>query len=241
MRKFLAEMLQRPGIGQEIARTLGYEPPVDSLVAEHFQLIYRNNLLIDRAVDEIMAVQNLAINPVSAREMGREIGAVLIAKLIASGLRRLPAEQQKRFFDYYSQIPAKLSDAECRAMFNVSTSDTTLEFKAVARISPEALREYLAIIREAVGAELAGTSPVPDLNIRQKQIADDAAQAVTFKALAGLSEAERMSIAQAIAKSDGSPEACRGYRLIFPPLFQMPGIVGDWLRADSLKNMGTGL
>ena len=230
--------LRKPGQADRLASQLGVPSNQLPIVAEHVRLLYANDRLIDAMARELELARGALDSP-SANQIGFEIGAALIQKLMYNGLLRLSDADVSHFVDRIAVVALDATPEECGQIFWPGAGRTNPEFRVVGRQGDEALRSYLALLRKAVFAELAKSPLTVTLTAAQNEAADAAYTDSIDALLANLPDANRKRVWATLSNLDAAPIAdrCDAMIIVTSAAARMEGLTGDWERRAFVKLM----
>ena len=161
---WLLKQRETPNFSTVAARGLGATGDILPIIAEHLDLIWQNDQLLERVALELQAAR---INPRNDPDGARIIIFNLTQSMMMRGMRRLPKEDIGTFLAIFSQAVGK-SGASCREYTRATDKVSIQEFQAVHATGPGNLRKYLTLLRKAISAE-SDDSPRPYV-LTEKQI-----------------------------------------------------------------------
>lgn len=229
-------------------RTVVTSPDFVEAVLDHYQLqgsaraamrshlsaLYRSDEVVRALVAEMREAgvdRNEELLAGRGMQVGRRFGAELFQSWAIKGLARLPAADQRRFYDFILQWMDVASPDDCkRLMFADEQSaldNGRLEMKYYARLSRGQLDAYFALLRKAVLAELRDFPSTRSLNSEQVQIADQAYQARLEQAAQRDDVALETLLAMADPTAAPARAACDAGKLMFRTLLEMKGFAAD--------------
>lgn len=237
--RYLRKTFASPSYANSLAAKFNVSASQRKIIADHAFQLYSNGDMLSRLATEMESVGDALTGP-QGWQVGYEIGAGLTEKLLLRGLMRLPNSDVKQYLGHMAMIPLDATTAECGDVFWPKDSKTaTLEFEIVGRQGDEALRDYLAIMRKAVAAEIAQSPSAIKLTSAQSEAADSAF-AKSFDDLTSvLSDDEKARAFATLDNMDAANTAskCDAMILILSSAVRMPGLTGDWFRRKFIEGM----
>ena len=202
------------------------------VLREHMQELYKSNDVIEMFVKEMLNAGADKWDKEKQTEYGKKFVSELLLSYAMKGMPRLTFEDQKTFVKFTLNWLYVASDDDCKKLLvsggSVSSlDDAFIEMKYYHRMEREELRNYFAIIRKALLAELRGYPIAKNINQQQSKIADEAFENELIKRVeAGLIDNEIL-----IAMTDmptASPKlACSAGKKILETMLSMKGFGGE--------------
>lgn len=229
--KLRAQFSQAQFVESNAARS-GLVGTQKGIFAEHIREMYANEQYLARLASELNAAGS-ALSTKNAETVGFEIGAELSQKLIFAGFRRLPDADIRKFIERLAAMSLDMSVQECGAIFyGDDKASPSLEFQVVGRQGDAALREYLALIRKAIFAEVSRSPSVIQLSATQAEAGEAAAADEMLRFLQTMKEDEQAFVTDALANMETAelPNKCAAMIVVLGAAFDTEGIAGNWYR-----------
>lgn len=228
----LRAQFSRPHFAEVMASKSGLVGTQRAIFAEHLRATYANDKYLARIATE-MNTAGSALSGKNAEIVAFELAAGLAQKLIYAGFRRLSDDDIHKFITVMATISIDASVQECGAIFFGTDNQTpTLEFQVVGRQGDDTLREYLALMRKAIFAEIDRSPSVVQLSSTQAEAGEAAATDEMLRIIGTLPAADQAAVSEAMADMDTAklPNKCAAMTVVLAAASTMEGIVGDWYR-----------
>lgn len=238
IKEILQESIKHPEIFKESFARTGLDSSYNDILFDHLTKIYEIPGLLDRMSQEVYKSRALFDGDGDNAHFV-VIGQALAENLLVSGLARLPDARIEEFFGYLAEFPRGLSPQDCRAVFE-GKANSWSEFQGVARTGRPSLIRYLALLREAMRAELldqpAKTAPTAE----QLSVGEAAFGNVFADQLKARDPNSRLRIGAALEKLEAANDAdyCEAMSLILAAIRDMEGFPGIWYRRNYVNSIG---
>lgn len=222
----------RPQFAENAASRSGLVGTQRAIFVQHLKATYANEAYLARIAHEMNAAGS-ALSGKNARSVAFELAAGLAQKLIYAGFRRLPDGDIHKFISTMATASIDASVEECGAIFYATDNKSpTLEFQVVGRQGDAALREYLALMRKAIFAEVERSPSVVRLSATQAEAGEAAATDEMLRIIATLPDADQAAVSEAMADMDSAklPNKCAAMVVVLAAASITEGIAGDWYR-----------
>ncbi len=238
METLLKGAMRNPAIIEPLISAAKFDAAGAATFRAHLTQLFASDLLIHRLASELYAARN-ALDGKDSGSLAKAIGQQAVQNLTLQGIRRLDDKDLVMFIHYMAIIPTVATPAQCKVIFSTDNLDPTTEFRVVAASQSMDFGAYLALIRKAIFAELAGTPYVATVTAQQKTLSEKAFQDALFEALSSYPPADIDRISSAYDNLDAAPDAdaCDGYRLMFKTMYEMEGMPGTWFRRSFVSEL----
>ena len=115
----LKSLLRAPGTQAEIAAKAGLDANQTDIFADHIRLLYANDKLVEKMAAEL-GTAGKAIYGDQAKQIGYEIAAAMVQKLLFDGMLRLSNRDVSMFVNEMSLISLDATTSECGAILTCS-------------------------------------------------------------------------------------------------------------------------
>ena len=235
----LRREIAKPAFADDMAQKFDVSASQKRIIGDHVRALYANEAFLVRLASEVEAAGSALTGP-NAGAIGTEIGAALTEKLLYKGLLRLSDADLQIFFDHLALLSIDATHAECAAIYwPTDRASPTLEFEVAARQGDDNLRSYLALIRKAIHAELAGVPGVVKLTATQSEAAENAMTKSLGDLTKDFTAAQSERLADTLLAMDKASTAdkCDATALMMSAASRMEGVTGDWYRRHFIASI----
>jgi hypothetical protein len=228
----VAKSIRTPAFVERALDGYGLTGMPRQVLREHMQELYKSNEVIEMLVKEMLNAGVEKWDKEKQSEYGKKFGAELFISYAMKGMPRLTFEEQKTIVKFMLNWLYVASDDDCKKLLvsggtTSSLDDANIEMKYYHRMEREELRNYFAIIRKSVLAELRGYPSAKNINQQQSKIADDTFENELIKRFeAGLIDDKTLS-AMADMPNASPKLACSAGKQMFTTMLSMKGFGGE--------------
>lgn len=209
-----------------------------AIFAEHLRATYANEKYLARIASEMNSAGS-ALSGKNAGTVAFELAAGLAQKLIYAGFRRLSDDDIHKFITVMATASIDATVQECGSIFyGTDNKSVTLEFQVVGRQGDDTLREYLALMRKAIFAEVERSPSVVRLSSTQAEAGEAAATDEMLRIIGTLPDADQAAVSEAMADMDAAklPSKCAAMTVVLAAASTTKGIAGDWYRRRFIEH-----